>query len=149
MTILETAIKSGKEIDILCIGTPKIFGDAIGPMVGTILKRQKVKANVIGSLDAPVISSTYDNCIKQIRPGSFVVVVDAGISSKGKSLCVYDGPTRPGLAIRNDIPPIGDVSITCYTGKDIDELLECDLHYVHTTAHLIANDLITIIGLYI
>jgi len=39
---------------VVCIGTDRAIGDALGPLVGTMLKNSDFKYPVYGTLDSPI-----------------------------------------------------------------------------------------------
>ena len=74
-----------KELCFLCVGTDKVVGDAIGPLVGSNLKKYINKnniknINVIGNLDNPLINKNIEN-FKNIKG----IKIDCGISWRNYS----------------------------------------------------------------
>lgn len=127
-------------IDVLCLGSPVVNGDAIGPMVGSRLTHSKVNANVIGTVADPVIRSNYNEKLKMLRPGALVVVVDAAIGPRvGYSLSI--GPLIPGESIGSDIVPIGDISIKCYTASAVSKLHQSPIRNMDS----LASDISTVL----
>lgn len=75
-----------KELCFLCVGTDKVVGDAIGPLVGSNLKKYINKnniknINVIGNLDDPLINKNIEN-FKNIK--GIKILIDSAISNSYK-----------------------------------------------------------------
>lgn len=75
-----------KELCFLCVGTDKVVGDAIGPLVGSNLKKYINKnniknINVIGNLDNPLINKNIEN-FKNIK--GIKILIDSAISNSYK-----------------------------------------------------------------
>ena len=100
----------------LCIGTPKIPGDCLGPMVGSLLSLAD-RYPVFGTMARPVHAQNIRTVRKYIRrkyPRSLIIVIDASIGSTGHSgfLTLKKGPLRPGLGLGKRLPPVGHIQIT-------------------------------------
>lgn len=103
---------------ILCIGSQRIAGDILGPLVGDMLVNQyNTKAYVYGTLNRPVtavnITKVHD-FIKKFHPGGKILAIDAALGSDSARgiINIYKGGVLPGAAIDKALPPIGDYSIT-------------------------------------
>lgn len=75
-----------KELCFLCVGTDKVVGDAIGPLVGSNLKKYINKnniknINVIGNLDNPLINNNIEN-LKNTK--GIKILIDSAISNSYK-----------------------------------------------------------------
>ena len=78
--------RSWKEIIILCIGSDRITGDSLGPLIGQQLSRYRWKnIHIYGTLDAPVhalnLESTLSG-IKKRHPSALILAVDASLGSQ-------------------------------------------------------------------
>ena len=76
-----------KELCFLCVGTDKVVGDAIGPLVGSNLKKYINKnniknINVIGNLDNPLINNNIEN-FKNTK--GIKILIDSAISNSYKA----------------------------------------------------------------
>ena len=76
-----------KELCFLCVGTDKVVGDAIGPLVGSNLKKYINKnniknINVIGNLDNPLINNNIEN-LKNTK--GIKILIDSAISNSYKA----------------------------------------------------------------
>lgn len=116
---------------ILCIGTDRIIGDSLGPLVGSILKKKYTEAqnscstlhhpahtlNVYGTLHHPAHALNLPDInaeIKKKHPNSPVIAVDASLGSYKHigSVFVRPGSISPGSGVQKNLPPSGDIAIT-------------------------------------
>ena len=77
---------------IICIGTDKCIGDAVGPLVGTLLKHYGWSMPIYGTIDNPVHGlniEEYIQFINRMHPNQNVI----------------------GAGLGREITPIGDYSI--------------------------------------
>ena len=88
--------KPSQSLVFVCIGSDKITGDSLGPLVGHRLSRQSLPSVFIyGTLSQPVHALNLQETIEKIHqhhPDSFIIAIDA--------------------SVRKKLPPIGDISIT-------------------------------------
>jgi putative sporulation protein YyaC len=112
------AAKQKQPTVILCIGTDRSTGDALGPLIGTHLSRLNLpKLNVFGTLDKPVhATNLLDNMelISQAFINPFIIAIDAclgRIDSIGY-ITLADGPLKPGAGVRKQLPEVGEAHIT-------------------------------------
>lgn len=107
----------GERPVVLCIGTDRVTGDSLGPLVGQILVERGVNAFVYGTLNRPVTALTLKDIVRQIRTSHSdrkVLAIDASVgraSDVGKIRIDYD-TVRPGSYDGKRLPRVGDVSIT-------------------------------------
>ena len=60
--------RSWKEIIILCIGSDRITGDSLGPLIGQQLSRYRWKnIHIYGTLDAPVHALNLESTLSGIK----------------------------------------------------------------------------------
>lgn len=108
---------------VLCIGTDRIIGDSLGPLVGSKLTETGLLPYVYGTLDTPVhalnLRDTLDE-IKKKHPSSTVIAVDASLGSKSGigSISVRDGGLYPGAGVSKNLCLTGDISITGITNME-------------------------------
>ena len=103
--------RSWKEIIILCIGSDRITGDSLGPLIGQQLSRYRWKnIHIYGTLDAPVhalnLESTLSG-IKKRHPSALILAVDASLGSQK-----HIGSIHPGSGVHKNLPAVGDLYIT-------------------------------------
>ena len=103
---------------ILCIGTDRVIGDALGPIAGELLvKTFNAPFFVYGTLSSPVTALTLNSALEFIRykhKNRKIIAID---SSLGKSedvgkIRLVNGGIRPGLATGKRLPVTGDLSVT-------------------------------------
>lgn len=116
--LLTSCEKEFKELVILCIGSDRITGDSLGPLVGHGLSKLSLKNTyVYGTLARPVhalnLNDTAARIMKQ-HPDSLVVAIDASLGSKNHLgfLTVSNSSLEPGLGVRKKLLPVGDIAIT-------------------------------------
>ena len=106
-----------KDLVVVCIGTDRSTGDALGPLVGTNLVRGNSGLHVYGTLNEPVhamnLSETMDRIALNHR-NPYIIAVDAclGQLTSVGTIQFLHGPLRPGAGVHKDLPAIGDVHIT-------------------------------------
>lgn len=112
------AIERADGVVLLCIGTDRSTGDALGPLIGSHLMEAGPQLyTVLGTLESPVhasnlvetmgwIERTYDNPL--------VVAVDAclGRAESVGMLTVGRGSLKPGAGVNKSLPPVGQLYVT-------------------------------------
>ncbi len=103
---------------ILCIGTDRSTGDALGPLVGTnLVQYQSPYIRVFGTLEEPVHAINLDETLFQIQNtyhSPFIIAIDAGLgkhSSVGM-IDIKDGPLKPGTGVNKELTPVGNMHLT-------------------------------------
>lgn len=137
----------GKRPVILCIGSDRVTGDALGPIVGQMLIERNVDAFVYGTLARPVTAlNLKENMrhIKSVHGDKKVLAIDSSvgkISDVGKIRIAF-GAIAPGSADGKNLPKVGDVSITA-TVTDISKtpLSAVRLGVVYSLASEIADSI--------
>jgi putative sporulation protein YyaC len=106
------------EIVCVCIGTDRSTGDALGPLVGTLLK-QKMPGSltVYGTLDEPVHALNLEQIVQKLHQEhrrATVLAVDAclgQLKSVGQ-IQLGLGPIKPGAGVHKELPEVGQIHIT-------------------------------------
>lgn len=105
-------------IVILCIGTDRSTGDALGPIAGSKLREYHFpQLHVYGTLDEPVHAINLDETIEKVHNtycSPFTIAIDAGLgkhSSVGM-IDVKEGPLKPGTGVNKDLTPVGNMHLT-------------------------------------
>ncbi|MFD0716167.1 spore protease YyaC [Paenibacillus sp. GCM10027626] len=105
-------------IVIVCVGTDRSTGDALGPLVGSGLsKYRSLFFDLYGTLEQPVHALNLNDTLQQIEkktPNPFIIGIDAclgQVSSVG-NIQVGTGPVRPGAGVNKELPPVGNMHIT-------------------------------------
>lgn len=104
-----------RPIVLLCIGSDRYTGDALGPLVGTYLEEQTV-CNVYGTLEQPVHAGNFVETLNQITyqfHHPIILAVDAclGKSHEVGNIEIWQGGLAAGIAVGNRLPTIGDISV--------------------------------------
>ncbi|MFS8665963.1 MAG: spore protease YyaC, partial [Limnochordales bacterium] len=106
-------------VTVLCIGTDRSTGDALGPLVGTrLLDVGCPRARIMGTLDDPVHAANLHQVLEglQRRAASrdhVVIAVDAclGRTESVGWIAMKPGPLRPGTGVHKELPAVGDFHI--------------------------------------
>lgn len=113
-----TALAGTDGLVLLCIGTDRSIGDALGPLIGSQVSEAAGEAyTVMGTLDDPVHAGNLSEAVARIqrqfeRP--FVLAVDAclgRVESVGM-LTAGRGSLKPGAGVNKSLPAVGDVYVT-------------------------------------
>jgi len=108
-------------LTVVCIGTDRSTGDALGPLVGSRLtewRSVRDRIRVVGTLDEPVHAGNLRGAIQALglaRPGAgHVLAVDACLGRVGSIgyITVGEGPLKPGAGVNKELPQVGDAYIT-------------------------------------
>lgn len=106
----------GSQFVILCIGSDRSTGDALGPLVGSRLKGHECKLiRVYGTLDEPVHAINLQEVLTEILANnSTVIAIDACLGKPANvgTLCANVGPLSPGAGVKKILPEAGDIHIT-------------------------------------
>lgn len=116
LTILSSLVMPEVEIVIVCIGTDRVSGDSLGPLVGTFLSEECRYAKVYGTLHEPVHAQNLSETIAVINrdhPEAFVIAVDAclGKAANVEKIMFLNKPLKPGTGVNKDLPEVGNVNI--------------------------------------
>lgn len=103
---------------ILCIGTDRSTGDALGPLIGTQLLRLNLpQLHVCGTLDEPVHAQNLGDNIQFIQKSlvnPFIIAIDACLGRLDSVGCITlaSGPLKPGAGVHKQLPEVGEAHIT-------------------------------------
>lgn len=107
-------VPSADVIVVLCIGTDRSIGDALGPLIGSELSDLLDGATVLGTLDEPVHAGNLSSTVERVqatfsRP--FIIAVDAclGRQESVGTLTVGEGSLKPGAGVNKALPAVGDI----------------------------------------
>ena len=134
---------------IVCIGTDRAIGDALGPLVGTMLKNSDFKYPVYGTLDSPIHALNIYESIEEIKkrhPKGELLAIDACLGSKNSigNIQVRKGPILPGKGVGKKLPEVGSHSIVGIVDK-IDENNRFSFNNVRLSLISTSSNLILII----
>ncbi len=104
-----------EQLALLCIGTDRSTGDALGPLVGRCLSELRPRGlRVYGTLDAPVHASNLTTALDAVAGPACLMAVDAclgRLESVGQ-IAVAPGPLLPGAGVNKQLPAVGRLHIT-------------------------------------
>ncbi|MFD1734957.1 spore protease YyaC [Bacillus salitolerans] len=109
---------SEQSIAIVCIGTDRSTGDALGPLIGTKLEEKKnLPFHIFGTLENPIHAVNLQEQLEIIQeklPQPFIIGIDAclGRLKSVGMVSVASGPVKPGAGVQKELPPVGDMHIT-------------------------------------
>ncbi|HJC10209.1 MAG TPA: spore protease YyaC [Candidatus Blautia merdigallinarum] len=115
---LTTYDNNFRELVFVCIGSDRITGDSLGPLVGhTLSKHSLPSAYIYGTLSQPVHALNLRETIEEINlrhPDSLIIAIDASLGTRKHMgyLTISNGSLEPGLGVHKKLPPVGDISIT-------------------------------------
>ena len=107
-----------KEYVVVCVGTDRSTGDALGPLIGSYLLDKKLRhMTVYGTLQDPVHATNLEDYIQLIHnqhKNAFIIAIDAclGKTSSVGQVIASVGALKPGAALKKPLPPIGDIHVT-------------------------------------
>ncbi len=139
---------SSSRIDVICIGTPRVVGDSVGPRVGSLLKAAGLpdRIKIIGCTDEPVHRNNLVSMLMSLRNDALLVCVDAALSNNFPVINIRTGPMHPGVAVSDGLPKLGDVSMLCRVAETIEDLHFCSEDYVNSIAEEAATILTTLLS---
>lgn len=116
------------ETVFLCIGTDRVIGDSLGPLVGTMLQEKLEKYNffnitIYGTLQENICYTNIQNTLKiinQKHKNACIVVIDAALSHEdniGKIFITREKMVL-GKGLCKDKVEVGDISIKAVVGKN-------------------------------
>ena len=114
----EQTIGQNQPLILVCIGSDRITGDCLGPLVGHKLSQVVPHPErIYGTLKEPVHARNLKQVLKEIHrtyPNPFLIVVDAslGLTDHIGYITLSNGPLRPGEGVKKRLPPVGEISIT-------------------------------------
>ena len=115
---LSSCDSSFRELVFICIGSDRITGDSLGPLVGHSLSKHGLSfAYVYGTLSRPVHALNLNETIQEIKlrhPDSLLIAIDASLGTRKHTgyLTISRGSLEPGLGVHKKLPPVGDIAIT-------------------------------------
>lgn len=131
---------------VLCVGSDRVTGDCLGPLVGHILTTElNTSAYVYGTLSNPVnalnLTATLDFILSR-HPGCFIIAVDSSLGHKhdiGK-IHIINGGIFPGAAAGKILPKVGDIAVTATVAElKTTGLYGVSLGFVYNLAKNIAS----------
>lgn len=117
-SFIEFYFHQSNEFVILCIGSDRVTGDSLGPLIGYKLSKYNTKKlHLYGTLDCPVHAINLEETVSKIEtahPHAPIIAIDASLGSR-KYLGFVTlglGKLHPGTGVHKDLPAVGDIFIT-------------------------------------
>lgn len=120
--------KPFSQVVFLCVGTDKVIGDSIGPLVGSKLQElfrnyNIFNINIYGSLKDNVNYINIQNIMNKINKhhkDACIIVIDSALSRKGNigKIFVSNKATVLGKGLNKNKVEVGDISIKAVVAKD-------------------------------
>lgn len=114
---LDQLVKPSPYVVVVCIGSDITIGDSLGPLVGTLLEKRKIKNIFLyGTLRSTVTAKeviSLSNHIKKFHPYSPIIAVDAAVGDEKEvgQIKLQNRGLFPGIGVGKKMGCIGDVSI--------------------------------------
>jgi putative sporulation protein YyaC len=111
-------LTDGDDLVVLCIGTDRCTGDALGPLIGSrLLESGLTHVHVYGTLENPVHATNLQKTLEELQSRhkqSVVIAIDACLGKLDNvgNIMVGKGPLKPGAGVSKDLPAVGDLFIT-------------------------------------
>lgn len=131
------------------IGTDRSTGDALGPIIGTLLEERKLSAfHLYGTLEDPVHAVNLTEklaLIEREHTQPFIIGADAclGKLKSVGNIQIGKGPVKPGAGVKKELPAVGDAHITGIVNisgfMEFFVLQNTRLHLVMSMARVIAE----------
>ncbi|MBD2871759.1 spore protease YyaC [Paenibacillus arenilitoris] len=155
LTVMLEELSDNRPIVIVCVGTDRSTGDALGPLIGTSLtKYRSSHFTLFGTLEEPVHAMNLDDTLQEINRSfhkPFVIGIDACLGQVSSVGCIQlgMGPVRPGAGVNKELPPVGDIHLTGIVNvggfMEYFVLQNTRLHLVMKMADIISLSLFTAI----
>lgn len=107
-----------KEFVIINIGTDRVTGDCLGPLLGTLLEEKELSnIKIYGTLKDPIHAKNLEYKILEIykaHPDAFFLAIDACLAQDYEHLdkiYLRSIPIQPGKGLGKDLLSVGDYSI--------------------------------------
>ncbi|MFQ9510432.1 MAG: spore protease YyaC [Lachnospiraceae bacterium] len=121
-----THLKKGSHCQtlFLCIGSDRVTGDSLGPLIGYKLEKFHLPNSfVLGTLKNPVHAGNLHSVLEEIPlfyDEPLVIAIDASIGRRDHIgyITLGNHSIKPGLGVNKKLPDVGNISITGIVGSD-------------------------------
>lgn len=102
----------------VCIGSDRVPGDSLGPMVGTYLRCSSFfPYHVYGTLSRPIHAINLEDSMREItasHPDSPIIAIDASLGTRRHLhyITIAPGALSPGAGVNKLLMNVGDIAIT-------------------------------------
>jgi len=116
--LVQESFQEADQLVVLCIGTDRSTGDALGPLIGTKISNLMPKHFfVYGTLNKPVHAVNLLETITKIETqfsSPFIIAIDAclGRPESVGAIDIGAGPLRPGAGVKKELPCVGKIYIS-------------------------------------
>lgn len=103
----------------VCIGSDRLIGDCLGPLIGTQLAKSK-NCIAVGTILEPVHAENLEKTwLKLQNYEKEIVVIDAALGGTDEvgNIEIWEGSIIPGGAVGNSLPAIGNIAITAVVNE--------------------------------
>ena len=114
---------------ILCIGTKKVVGDSVGPLVGENIKYlENDYIKIYGALENTINFNNAKNILTEIYEkfdNPYIITIDAALGNKenmGKVI-LTKGYIKIGKALEKSICFYSNLNIKCVVGKNTNSMI--------------------------
>lgn len=114
-----------REPVFVCIGTPTVPGDSVGPYVGSLLQHEGFK--VYGTIQEPITAKNVNSLSRRLWIKNFlnkpIIAIDAAIGeSSFGTISISDCAIKPGNGCGKQLNMLGNCAIAVTTAKDTNNL---------------------------
>lgn len=100
----------------VCVGTPKVIGDSLGPLVGSIISGEIPGLPLYGTLANPVHALNLEAVLRETQtlyPHATLIGIDSSLSTQARVgyICLHHGKLQPGRAVHGCLPSFGDYKL--------------------------------------
>jgi putative sporulation protein YyaC len=125
MKTLKSGLDVDSEVIFFCIGTDRVIGDSLGPIIGSLLIDRYGKDRVCGDLYNNVTYKNIEekiNTIKNKRKNAYIIAVDAALSTDQNIGKIFvDEGINFGNSLGKNLTKVGDVGVKVVVGKDYND----------------------------
>ena len=120
--MIRDSIAEGRKPVFVCIGSDRVTGDSLGPIIGSELKKTfKKSIPVYGTLEMPIhaLNLSYTlTTIKAHHKNHILIAIDASLGTKEHQgyITMGKGSLSPGAGVDKDLESVGDIFITGIVG---------------------------------
>lgn len=121
-----------KNTIIVNIGTDRCIGDAMAPLIGTLLRENNFRFPVYGTIESPIHAVNIETRLKDINnlhPNANIIGIDACLGDSVDNILINDYPIRPGSGLGKSLPSVGKFSIVGVVNNDGDTLFNNSIRF--------------------
>lgn len=106
----------------VCIGSDRVTGDSLGPLIGSELRKAlKKDIPVYGTLEMPVHALNLEDALAAItlqHPDHLIIAIDASLGTRAHQgyITMGKGSIQPGAGVDKALGSVGDIFITGIIG---------------------------------